>query len=140
MTSDGGRFSHRYYPLPVDSFDGSSIGGDGIEAEAWLAHVASFADDFGAHPLGASAATADVPFVLAHSAAHPPAPPTPEQDADNEFEWRRKGVVKLVAYRGAGIAAGGAGNANLRLTSGRTFVGGGSLESWVLSLEIAGYL
>ena len=116
----------RYYPLPIDT-------PEGLQPEMWNGLLSSFVVDFGAHPLRDKQRNADVETVLELIETAPPAPRTSQEEAAVESEWRSKGILKLVAYRGGSVLGGDA--SSLKLSYGRCFVGVARLEQWPLTLD-----
>ena len=122
------RVGIRYYPLPVDTFNGDS-------AEMWASQAEAFVTDFGPHPLGSvDPASADVRTVVSMATSHPPTARTPAQEAEDESNWRRLGMIKLIAYNGGGLM-GGDESSVVRLSFGRVFLERASVEQWPLSLD-----
>ena len=97
------RLGIRYYPLPVDTFDGRPV------SEAIARLSTATARDFGPHPLGDTDTRRqmDVRSAISVSAsATAAAKVTPQDEADRENEWRKLGLVRLEAYKGGGILGG----------------------------------
>ena len=107
------RVGLRYYPLPVDTPEGSV-------PDFFTAFHSNILTDFGKHPLGDRRGS-DIDTVISMAASHPAKPRTAQEEAALESEWRARGVLKLVAYRGTSILGGDA--SMLKLSYGRVFVG-----------------
>ena len=93
----------RYYPLPVDTPDGAPP--ESILPELWHDYHSNIVVDFGKHPLGEKR-SADLDTVVAMATSHPAQPPTSTEESALESEWRTKGMLKLLAYRGSGFLGG----------------------------------